>query len=157
MRKVNFIAALDDKDGIAIGGKIPWNLPSDQQYFQDYLKEGSVLMGWNTFQANGFKPFGQGKNTVVTHTPGKYHGVEYTNDLQSYFQETKGDIWVAGGGEIFKQSLPYATHLYITRVNGDYGCDTFFPEFVDKFHRVDHNLSQTENGLEFTFQIWELN
>ena len=158
MPEIKLIAAIDDKRGIAIGQKLPWHLPTDQKYFQQKLKDGPVVMGWNTFAANSFKPYGNGPNTVITHREMESApGVWIVHDAHVYFENLQEDMWVVGGGKIFTEALPYATTLYITHVVGDYGADVFFPEFKSKFHRVDSNQPQTENGITFTFQIWNIN
>jgi len=160
VHKVNFIAAIDDRLGIAkskpgTAGKIPWHLPTDQKYFRDKLRNVPVVMGWNTFRANGFKPYGVGPNTVITDQPiDTYPGVQIIHSVKEFFEQNTQDVWVAGGGQVFKQALPYATHLYLTRVQGDFGCDIFFPEFEDKFELESESDSQTENGTNFIFQVW---
>jgi dihydrofolate reductase len=160
---INFIAAVDDRLGIAksvpgTAGKIPWHLPTDQAYFRAKLADVPVVMGWNTFRANGFKPYGTGPNTVITDDPiDLYEGVQITHDLKGFFENLRTDLWVAGGGQIFEQALPYATHLYLTRVAGDFGCDIFFPEFEDRFELAEDGPEQEENGTKFRFQVWVSN
>lgn len=160
MVDIKFIAALDSKNGIAKSnpngpGKIPWNLPTDQKYFRDMIQEGPVVMGWNTYAANGFKPYGVGINTVITRSAKQAGNVAVPRDAKSYFDSLKEDVWVLGGGQIYSEFLPRATHLYITRVEGDFGCDIFFPEFENLFQQVESQPVQIENGIKFQFQIWE--
>ncbi len=158
MPDIKLIAAIDSKRGIAIGQKLPWHLPTDQKYFQEKLKDGPVVMGWNTFEANKFKPYGHGPNVVLTHRNVEaIPGVWIVHDAHNYFKNLDEDVWVAGGGKIFSEALPYATQLYITQLEGDFGADVFFPEFTSQFHRVDNNQPRTENGITYTFQIWEAN
>lgn len=160
MPEVKFIAAIDDKLGIAktrtgTPGIIPWKLPTDQKYFRDKLENGPVVMGWGTFAANGFKPYGNGSNIVITRRDTEaIPGVWVVHDAVEFFQKNQQDIWVAGGGQIFKDALPYATQLYLTRVKGDFDCDIFFPEFKNKFVLVNEEPAQTENGISFKYQIW---
>jgi len=156
MPEVKLIAAVDENLGIAQKGKIPWRLPTDQKYFQDHVKPGPVVMGWNTFAANNYKPYGQGPNTVITREDKEaVPGVWVVHDAKEFFEKNKSDIWVAGGGQIFKEALPYATELYITRVEGTYDCDVFFPEFEDKFELVSGQPEQIENDIKFRYQIWK--
>jgi len=161
MPEIKLIAAIDNKLGIAkkvagTPGKIPWNLQSDRKYFRDKLIDGPVVSGWNTFAANNFKPYGIGKNIVITRDDRESApGVWIIHDAQKFFEKNKEDIWVAGGGQIFKEALPYATHLYLTRVSGDFDCDIFFPEFEGKFILTHEEPKQTENGVSFIYQIWQ--
>lgn len=161
MKLVKFIAALDDQLGIAkskpgTAGVIPWDLPSDKQYFRDKVSKSPVVMGWNTFRANRKRPYGTGLNTVITDKPiVSYPGVNIVHSVTEFFESNQGEVWVAGGGQIFKQALPYATHLYLTQVEGDFDCDIFFPEFKDKFVLVEEGPEQIENGIKFRYQLWQ--
>ncbi len=158
MPEITLIAAIDSKNGIAANNKLPWDLPLDRKYFKDHVKNGPVVMGWKTFATNGFKPYGDGDNIVITKRDVEaVPGVWIVHDVDEYFKKLKNDVWVAGGGMIFAAALPYATKLYVTKVEGDFGCDVFFPEFTELFHRIDNNKSQTENGTTFTYEIWGRN
>jgi dihydrofolate reductase len=153
--EVRLVAAIDDKHGLAKAGKIPWDLPTDRRYFQEKVKDGPVVMGWNTFKSNHFKPYGNGSNTVITRQETEtMPGVWIVHDADIFFKSLKTDIWVAGGGQIFTAALPYATELYLTRVEGDYDCDVFFPEFEPQFVLDHEGLTQTENGISYVTQVW---
>ncbi len=155
MADIRFIVAIDSKRGMSKNGVIPWDTPSDRQYFVDHVEEGPVAMGWNTFVTNKLKPYGHGKNTVITRNHKKVDGVEVAPDAAEYFRDLEEDTWVAGGGQIFTEALPYATHLYITRIEGDFDCDVFFPEFEDDFVLTYSDKPKIENNVKFTYQIWE--
>ncbi len=156
MPDIKLIAAIDNKLGIAKDAKLPWDLPSDRKYFRDHIKAGPVVMGWNMFARNKFKPFGDGDNTILTRRDTEaIPGVWVAHDAEEFFKTRKEDIWVAGGGQIYKQALSYATRLYLTRVEGDFGCDLFFPEFEQDFRLVSEEPVQTENGISFRYQIWQ--
>lgn len=155
-RRIKFVAAIDDKNGLARGGKLPWNLPSDREFFRKAITDGVGLMGWNTFASNRKKPFPTSpRNVVVTDRREQYEGVEMIDDLQKFINETTEDICVIGGGDIFSQLLPQATHLYITRVSGDFMCDVFFPNFEDTFKLVSKSKTMNENETDFRYELWE--
>ena len=156
MPDIKLIAAIDSKRGIAAGQKSLWHIPTDHRYFLDMVKEGPVVMGWNTFEAYNFKPFGNGSNTVLTRRDIEaVPGIWIVHDAQTFFRELQSDIWVVGGGKIYNAAMPFATKLYITQIEGDFNADIFFPKYDSLFHRTDNNKPQTENGITFTFQIWE--
>jgi len=156
MPDIKFIAAIDDKLGLGKNGKLPWDLPSDRKYFRDHIKQGPVVTGWKTFASHNFKPYGEGKNILLTRRDTEaIPGMWVVHDAGHYFETLKEDVWVVGGGEIFKTALPYATHLYLTRVKGNFDADVFFPEFEDLFKLTSEEPAQTENGVEFTYQVWE--
>ena len=155
MPEVKLIAAIDDNYGIAKTGKLPWNVPSDRKYFQDHIKQGPVVMGWKTFESNRFKAYGDGPNMVITRRNTEaVPGAWIVHDAVEFFNKNKADVWVVGGGQIFKQALPFATKLYVTRISGDYGCDVFFPNFEKDFKLISEQSVETENGIDFRYQIW---
>jgi len=152
-----FVAAVDDKLGLARKGKIPWDIPSDRKYFRDHVENGPVLMGWKTYETNRLKPFGKGKNYVVTSEPRLVENVEVVHDPIEFVKNQHGALWVVGGGMIFKELIPYAHRLYITRVKGDYECDVFFPDVPSNFIKTESTNEMTENGHTFWYEIWERN
>ena len=69
------------------------------------------------------------------------------------------ESFIIGGGMIYKQFLPLADKLYLTRVHKDFNADTFFPEinFEDweLISEEKHPEAKETAGFEFTYQIWE--
>lgn len=154
-RAVKFIAAIDEKRGLAKNHKLPWDLPTDRNFFRDSIASASGLMGWNTFADNNHKPYKTSPNTfVITHRDAEYDGVEIIHELDNFVEEFTKDLWVIGGGDVFSQLLDKATHLYLTRVEGDYDCDVFFPEFEDKFILEKQWPKQIENGIGYQIELW---
>ncbi len=155
MSEIRLVAAIDDKLGLARKGKIPWNLPSDRRYWRALVHEGPVVMGWNTYVANKYKPFGEGKNVIFTRQRDRESDLDIMYDANKFFRKSHDDYWVLGGGQIFHAALPFATQLYLTRVQGDFKCDVFFPEFEDNFVLIEEKPPKTENGISFQFQLWQ--
>ncbi len=154
MPEIRFIAAIDDKRGLAKKQKIPWDLPTDKKYFRDKLATGPVVMGYKTYVSNGRKPYGTFENTVFSRQDISLDNAAVHRDAEKFFKNLDYDVWVAGGGEIFAAALPFATILYITRVIGDFDCDVFFPRYEDGFRLESAGPWQAENGIRFRFEIW---
>ena len=148
---IRFIAAIDQKRGIAKEGRIPWHLPTDEQYFLQKTSQdgGVVLMGRATFEAIGH-PLKERRNIVISKSLGPTEGIEVMNDLQQALHVAK-DVWVIGGAAIFEQTLSFADELYITRIETDENCDRFFPEFEKGFELTSKSKPRHENGLTFRF------
>lgn len=62
----------------------------------------------------------------------------------------ENEIFVIGGGQIYQQALPFADKLYLTIVDGDYNCDTFFPDY-SAFKRVTHEEFRESEGYKYKF------
>lgn len=154
---IRFIAAIDDKRGIADDHGIPWQgkLPTDVKYYRDKLKTGTVLMGYGMYKEVS-KPYPGGINYVAAQGQmgGLRPGFKPVDDARKFLSEFKGDIWNAGGAALFTSTLDLANELYLTRVQGDFNCTKFFPEFESDFELASSSEPITENGITFHFEVW---
>lgn len=151
---IRMIAAIDDRRGIARAGKIPWDLPSDQKHWQDLTEHKTVVVGNTTYEKLEESYAASRKLYVVSYEPKSVPNVTYVQDAKNILRTAQEDMWVIGGGQIFKLALPFAKELHLTRVEGDFGCDTYFPEFEDKFKRISYEMPLTENGVTFHYETW---
>ena len=65
-------------------------------------------------------------------------------------QNTEYEVFIIGGGQIYQQALPFADKLYLTIVEGDYNCDTFFPDYSE-FKTVISEEKKESDGFKYTF------
>jgi dihydrofolate reductase len=88
---------------------------------------------------------------VLSRTPREIAGVHsFTNLEMLDHLDTDKTIWIAGGGEIYKQMLPRCSELYLTRVHREVEGDAFFPEFEDRFELAETVLK----NADFTIERW---
>lgn len=147
------IAAIDSLRGIADDNGIPWNLPSDKEYYRNKIKSSIVLMGRNTYESHA-APLSNRVNYVLTsHVEPLRAGFHAIDDLDSFLAQNL-DIWVVGGSGVFEALIDKADELYITQVNGDFKCTKFFPSFESKFELDAKKKIKKENGILFQYQIW---
>ncbi len=154
-KNVYIIAAIDSQNGLSKNGVIPWDIPNDRKYFRDHVSKGPVLMGWNTYKENGLKPYCKGQNYVATRDNEVNNKEIKVVDIENFLSEFKDEIWVAGGGKIYSASMGYATKLYLTRVEGDFNCDIFFPGFSVDFCLAERSEIKTDNGFNYRVEVWE--
>ncbi len=155
MADIYFIAAIDDKNGLAKNGKLPWDLPEDRAYFRRMTEAVPVVMGQKTFESNNNRPFGTGNNYVLSRTKQSHPGVHYVQNIDEVMRHEQGAVWIIGGGKIFTLLLSRATRLYLTRVEGDFRCDVLFPSFESAFHCIEQGPWQEQNGTRFRYEIYE--
>ena len=62
----------------------------------------------------------------------------------------EGEVFIIGGGQIFAQALPFADRLYLTIVTGDFGADTFFPEY-SKFTKKTFEQKGESGEYKYSF------
>lgn len=152
---IRAIIAIDDKRGLANEQGIPWNLPSDRAYVRDKTYGSNLLMGYGTY-IEFARPLPGRKNLVVTDGQEPLRkGFEAIMDLKSFMDSPPENLWIFGGAGIFAQTINYIDELYITQLQGDFGCTKFFPEYRDTFELVRESPPQLENGIHFTYQIWK--
>ncbi len=133
-QEINLIAAASNNGVIGKIGKIPWYLPDDFKYFAKTTSGYPVIMGRKTYEsiiAHLGKPLPNRKNIILTKQKNfSAPGCEifYTPSSLLKRCENEAKIFVIGGGEIYKEFLPLATKVFLTRVNLNCEGDTFFPK-----------------------------
>lgn len=152
---IRCIVAIDSQRGMADDKGIPWHLPTDIKYFRDQTMSGSVLMGLVTYKE--FEQPMQGRqNFVVNDTDEPIReGFNEVRNLIRFVQEFQDDLWIIGGAGVFAQTIELADELYLTRLDGEFGCTKLFPEFEQDFELATESEPHTENDITFRFQVWK--
>jgi dihydrofolate reductase len=154
---IKFIAAIDGKRGLANEHGLPWQgkLPTDVKQFRDKTMHCTVLMGYGTY-IEFDKPLSDRHNYVATSsTEALRPGFEPVPDAKKFLMGATNDIWVIGGASLFASTLDMADELYLTRIDKDFHCTKFFPDFENRFQRIQASAAQTENSINFWFEVWE--
>lgn len=139
---ISIIAALDSKRGIGKNGKLPWHISDDLKRFKELTNGHTIIMGRKTFESIG-RPLPNRYNIVITRDAGfKIYDLRESSDfaIVSSLEEgiekaqgipNKSEVFIIGGGQIYKEALDknLVNKLYLTLVEGDFGADTFFPDY----------------------------
>jgi dihydrofolate reductase len=147
---ISIIAALDEKNGIGLKGKLPWHISKDLKRFKSLTLGHCVIMGRKTFESIG-KALPNRKNIVITKQSGiSAKNVSIVNSLEEALEKAgKGEVFIIGGGEVFKQAIGKADKLYLTKVQGDFKCDTFFPDYSG-FRQISEQKGESD-GVKYSF------
>jgi dihydrofolate reductase len=152
---VVLIAAVADNGVIGSGNAMPWHLPEDLRHFKQLTSGHPMVMGRKTFDAIGRVLPGR-QTVVVTRDPAwSVDGVLAAPDVASALRlarESTGDsvVMVAGGGEIFSQTIDLADRMEITHVHRVVEGDARFPP-ID---RGIWEAVRTEPRDGFTFRTY---
>lgn len=159
---ISIIAAIGKNNELGKENKLLWSLPADMKHFKEITSGHTVIMGQKTFESIG-RPLPNRKNIVVTRNKDfSADGVEISYSLEdtlNKFIDTEEEVFVIGGGEIYKQSMDSASKLYITHVEAeDKKADTFFPEIIpivwnEIFH--EEHKKDDKNPFNYTFSVYE--
>ena len=132
MATISIIAAMSNNRVIGRDNKLPWYIPEDLQWFKQNTMNKPVIMGRKTHESIGRKLPGR-LNLVVSRNE-EYKPVNdliyVYSSLEDIFEEYAGmnELCIIGGAEIYKEAIPHADKMYITKIAVDIDGDTFFPE-----------------------------
>jgi dihydrofolate reductase len=160
---LSIIVILSTNNVIGRDNELPWYMPADLKRFKSLTMGHHLLMGRKTFNEIG-KPLPGRINVVITRDPGfAAEGIAIARSIDEAISkaEAAGDreIFLAGGGEIFRQTIHRANRMYVTRIHAEVEGDTFFPEFddVNEWRLIDaeHFESDAKNAYPYSFLTYE--
>ena len=131
--RLSIVVAMDENRLIGNNNQLPWYLPADLAYFKKLTMGKSILMGRKTYDSIG-RPLPNRRNIVITRNVEiSIPGCEVISSIESALEITKGEeeVMVIGGASLCKQLLPKTNRLYITKIDGEFEGDVFFPEYDD--------------------------
>ena len=149
----------------AIGkdNQLMWHLPADLKFFKNTTMGSPVLMGRKTFQSIGRALPGR-KNVVITrdkafNSDGKFDLIVVGSLDEALVRlHAENEVFIIGGGEIYKQSMDIVDNIYLTLVKIELEGDVYFPEIdMNQFHLVweEEHEADEKNNLDYTFQKYE--
>ena len=151
-KRVVLVAAVADNGVIGAGGDIPWSISEDLKHFRATTRDNTVVLGRRTYESIGH-PLPYRTNIVVTRDPTwrAEHvfvatGVAEAIELAQGFD---GDVMVIGGGQVYADALPVATHQVLTEVHASPEGDTYYPEWDRSGWR--ETRRETHEGFDF---VW---
>ncbi len=131
---ISLIVAMDKERGIGLEGRIPWRLGTDLTRFKHLTMGHHLVMGRKTFESIGRSLPGRTIIIITRRSLQEFQGCLVSHSLEQSLalarERGESEVFIAGGGEIFTQALPFADRIYLTEVNTRAACDVFFPKFV---------------------------
>lgn len=158
---IKAILACDDTGGVSKGGTLPWPHNSkDLKWFKDNTAGHVVVMGSTTWEDPHMpRPLPKRTNVLVTTRKHEYPGADgyISGDLNKELKELEETcpgliIWAIGGPNMIAQCLGVIDEFYISRIPGDYNCDTHLP--LKKIETL-FELDFEDKHEEVIFQIWK--
>jgi dihydrofolate reductase len=160
-KKISIIVAIADNYAIGKDNQLLWHLSGDLKRFKQLTSGHTIVMGKNTFFSLPIRPLPNRTSVVITDVAGEIiEGctMAYSIDEAIEKMESEKENFIIGGGSIYKQFLPFAQKLYLTRVHKDFEADCFFPEinFSEwKLMSEEKSITDEKTGLLFSYQIFE--
>jgi dihydrofolate reductase len=162
------ILAADQRWGIGREGKLLANIPDDLKYFRRMTTGAVVVMGRKTLESlPGGRPLPKRINIVLTRNlEFAAEGAIVVHDIPELLQVLKSgvkdadgkpveepEVFVIGGGEIYRALLPYCTIVYVTRLERTFEADTYFPDLdeSEEFALTAKSDRKEHEGLGYCF------
>jgi dihydrofolate reductase len=155
---ISIIVAIGDNGEIGRSGDMIWHVSEDLKRFKAITTGHTVVMGRKTWESLPKRPLPNRRNIVISRNADyEAPGAEVYTSLDDAIDAAVADaeIFIMGGGEIYKQTLPRATRLYLTRIHATaQDADTFFPQISDlAWMKVEESDAKvTPKGLGFHFE-----
>jgi dihydrofolate reductase len=131
------IAAMSQNRVIGAGNKIPWHLPEDFKWFKQTTTGHIIVMGRKTFESIG-RPLPNRETIILSRSHFSHPGVRTIENLDELGKISDGrKIFICGGAQIYEQTLPQCSDLYLTMVKREVEGDAFFPQFENQFKLVE--------------------
>lgn len=170
MIKFSIIAAIDKKNGLGKAGKLAWHFKGDLEHFKNITtrpvalgKQNAVIMGSVTWYSlpESVRPLADRTNIVLNFSRDLNlpAGVLLATSLDEAIAKAAelpnlGEVFIIGGASVYKQALshPQCAKLYLTQIEAEFDCDTFFP-IVDEavFKKTLVSDWVEEKGVKYRF------
>ena len=158
--EISIIVATSKNNVIGRDGGIPWHLSADLKRFKALTTGHPIVMGRRTFESIG-RPLPGRRNIVISNSVNAIEGCDVIKSVDDLLNDKSldGMIFIIGGGEIYKQFLPYSKKVYLTEVETEIADgDTFFPELNPlvwiEVGRESHEADE-KNDFNYSFVDYE--
>lgn len=158
---ISIIVAIASNNAIGKNNDLLWHISADLKRFKKLTEGHYIIMGKRTYYSLPKRPLPNRTSMIITDIEGE----EIDGCLMAYSIEDaiekmdkEEENFIIGGGSIYKQFMPYANKLYITRVHKDFDADTFFPEIPSYEWTIVHKedvLDDQQNDFAYTFEVYE--
>jgi dihydrofolate reductase len=128
---VSIIAAVDENNGIGIGGRLPWKISSDLKRFKNLTMGHHLIMGRKTWDSIGRAL--QGRTNIILSRK-RQQAPENTilkasleEALEFAQQNNESEVFIIGGGQVYALALSFADRIYLSKIHATLPADVFFP------------------------------
>jgi dihydrofolate reductase len=155
---ISIIVAVSEDLGIGKDNELLWHISEDLKRFRRLTTGNAVIMGKKTWESLPRKPLPGRKNIVLTDNPQEtIENAVTAYSLDDAVSKCSHDeeIFIIGGGSIYRQFMPRADRLFITHVHKQAPADIYFPEIDPDIWKVTEKEEYTDNDIPYTYTIYE--
>jgi dihydrofolate reductase len=158
---ISIIVAVSENWGIGKDNELLWHIPEDLKRFKKLTLGKTLIMGKKTWESLPRKPLPGRKNIVLTDDTSEsidFSVTAYSIEDALSKCGKEDEVFVIGGGSVYRQFMPMADRLYITHIHRTAPADIYFPEIDPVIWEVveKEEFAATENdGISYTYIIYE--
>lgn len=177
------IAAACKNNGIGFMNRLPWKLKNEMAYFNRMTTQrpsdsqeahkNVVIMGRKTWSSipPKYRPLEDRTNVVLSRTVSTIEDRDSVDHIFASLPDAlggisqrrnKGQVWVIGGQSVYEEALklPQCRRIYLTRIDKEFECDTFFPGIDESTYKLisDPNVpeeEQVEDDIHYKYTVYE--
>lgn len=160
---MNCIAAVDSAWSIGRNGKLLASIPADMKFFRNMTMRRVVIMGRKTLESFPKKQPLAGRVNIVLTSDRDYKvpGAVVVHSVEEAIEAVSGyaseDVFVIGGGKVYRDMLPFCDTAYITKIHYTYDADTSFPDLDSDsgWYLAEQGEEQTCFDLIYEFDVYK--
>jgi dihydrofolate reductase len=157
---ISIIVAVAENNAIGRNNELLWHISDDLKRFKKITTGHPIIMGKNTFLSLPVRPLPNRTSIVITDDPeDDFEGCIMAYSIKDALEKCPKDeeCFIIGGGSVYRQFLPLADKLYLTRVHRSYEADTFFPELKPEeweLESKEDHVDGNNDGPAFSFMTY---
>lgn len=165
--RISMIVAVANNLVIGKGNELAWHIRDDLRRFRTMTEGKTIIVGRSTFEQlrNAYESRGKAlpdrnqiiltKNTdYMVDLPKCYVSHSVDEAIAKAIEIESDEVYVAGGAQIFAQTLSKVSRLYLTKVELEVDGDAFFPDYSE-FDNILIDEEHEENGINYRYQTLE--
>jgi len=159
-KQISIIVAIAENYAIGKDNDLLWHISKDLKRFKELTKGHYIIMGKRTYYSLPVRPLPNRTSMIITDIPGEVIDncvMAYSIEDAVEKMDVENENFIIGGGSIYRQFMPLADKLYITRVHKSFEADTFFPEISlnewKLVEKIDVN-DDPQNDFTYSFETY---
>ena len=156
-KNISIIVAISENNAIGKDNRLLFNIPEDMKWFKQITTGHTVIMGRRTFLSLPKGALPNRRNIVISDVGTEiFDNCEMARSIEDALVacNDKEESFIIGGGMVYRQFLPHARRLYITRLHKEFEGDTFFPEInFDEWDEVERKKNQPDEKVPFSYSF----
>ncbi|MEL7002119.1 MAG: dihydrofolate reductase [Bacteroidota bacterium] len=165
--KISMIAAVAANRVIGKDNDLIWNLPDDMKFFMTKTSGHNIILGRKNYESlpKKYRPLPNRVNIIMTRNQdyeaeGAVIVGSLTDAIHTAEENGEKEVFIIGGGEIYKLGLDVADTMYITEINAEFDGDAYFPQYDQKIwkevERI-HHPKDERHDYDFDFVTYQRN